>query len=239
MNTSIGDEVIKIYGKELSGGALKKPIKVTDVHRIIVIQSLVILAGIVFVVLVAYFNKFIVLQQEIYAESSLLEKEYERRNSVLPKLAAIATEYAQYEKEVLRYTADVRALKMFSEKVVEGSGATKNTGIQKTLTKLLALTEQYPNLKATETFQTLMEKIETTEDRIAKIRGIYVSKMNEYNVLVKVFPDNIFAGIFRFKQFPFYTPETDPKPVRDARIYFNARWMNWLDLIQFWKPTDK
>jgi LemA protein len=220
MNSSIGEEVKKIYGKQLSDktkNALRRGSKLlTGIVIGLPIIALVAAA----LVCVSYFDKFVILQQEAFAQGSRIEYEYQRRADLIPKLITITLEYAEHEQAMFQYVSDARALKMAIQKLQNTSGAARGPEFDANLSKLMALAEQYPNLKATQSYQELMKKIETTEDRISTARGKYSAMINKYNRTVCQFPDNVFAGILRFGVLAPYHPQKDPMPLRNKRIFF-------------------
>jgi LemA protein len=213
MNTSIGEEVKKIYAKELSDKASTISKSGSKLVIGIIISSSVLAALALSLILIFYFNKFVALQQDAFAQGARVESEYQRRTDHIAKLAGIAIEYARHEQALFKYVSDTRELKM----VMETSG---NSQISKNLPKLMALAEQYPNLKATQSYQDLMKKIETTEDRISASRGKYSALINKYNKTVCTFPDNLVARIMGFNTLQPYHPKKEPMPLRDKRIFW-------------------
>lgn len=220
MNNSIGDEVKALYGKELA----EKPPKITGRKSKLLTYIVIGVPGvaviIAWLVIVHYFAKFVTMQQHIYAQGSRIEIEYQRRADLIPKLIGIAKEYAQHERDLFKYVSDARDLQKMAEKMESELGTIKAAEIEKSIAKLMALAEQYPDLKATQSFQDLMEKVQTAEDRIASMRETYAAFIRKYNTTMDSFPDAVFALLLRFKKIEPYHPEKDPMPIRNNRIFW-------------------
>jgi LemA protein len=221
MNSGIGEEVKKIYGKEISDKSriiLGKGSKLTT-HIIVIWIPLIALLAVAITVIL-FFNKFVILQQKAFFEGSRVEFEYQRRSDLIPKIETMAVEYAQHEQALFKFVADTRELKIAGENLESSLPAAKGRDFGKNLSKLMALAEQYPNLKATQSYQVLMKKIETTEDRISTARSRYSAAINKYNKTVCSFPDNIFAHILGIGTLSPYHPTLEPMPLRNKKIFF-------------------
>jgi LemA protein len=116
-------------------------------------------------------------------------------------------------------------LKKSLQKLENELGTSKGAEVDKSISKLMALAEQYPDLKATQSFQDLMEKSENAENRIASMRETYSRSINRYNTTIQSFPDNVFAHLLPFEKIERYHPEKEPMPIRNWRI--------------FWQPPSK
>jgi LemA protein len=93
--------------------------------------------------------------------------------------------------------------------------------LQSAFGRLMAVAEAYPNLKTTEAFQNFQSQIEGTENRINVARRDYNTAVNEYNLNVKTFPNNIFAGLFGFKEKAYY--QADAGSEKNPDIKFNIK----------------
>ena len=175
----------------------------------------------IYVVIASFcFCKFVTMQQEIFKYGSQLEVEYQRRGNLIPRLSEIAKNYAQHERNLMTYISDARTLKKSSEKLVKVLGPAKKMQVEKVFSKLIALAEQYPNLKADQSYQSLMSKIVITENRIALKREGYAVMINKYNLKIQTFPYIIFAKIFSFESINVYDPNKNPMPEKDNRFFF-------------------
>lgn len=208
---NIGEEVTRLYAKELAIPKKNMGTQASTATGIVAVVFALLVLSIGFA-FVHYWTKYIYLQQAIYAQESRIEKELQRRANLQTKLIAIATEYARHERVIFKYISDARVLKKSAEKLESALSPTKGAEVGKTLSKLMALAEQYPDLKATKSFQLLMEMNEITEDRIASTRDKYIALTREYNAGLQSFPDNMFNLFLRFKKMEFYRVEEDTNP---------------------------
>ncbi len=199
----IGDEVKKLYRDDLVEKTGKKGNK-SKQRNLYIIGAVIIILVIHICILIYYYNKFATMQQYIFAQQSQVEKEYQRRVDLIPNLINIALDYAHHERELFHYVSNARSLMEAAKKFEGGMQSLKTSKIEKTLSGLIALAEQYPDLKATQSFQDLMEMVEVTENRLATMRENYITLIRDYNTLMVTFPSNIFNTFFGFKLFDYY-----------------------------------
>lgn len=138
-----------------------------------------------------------------------------RRHDLIPRLVEMVKGYAGYERAVLSNLVELRA---------QGSSAatpTARTEVEKTLstgvTKLVALAEAYPDLKASENFRDLHTKLVDTENQIQFARRYYNGAVNLYNNRIQRFPDLLIANIFKFKPAEFFDLE-DPAAAKAPTV---------------------
>lgn len=220
MNSRKSEMIKALYrrdlgGEERGGARLGSKARVRAMARIVL--GMLLISELV---IIQFFEKFVGMQQAIFAQGSRIEVEYQRRENLIPHLAEISKNYARHERELMNYTADARALKSSAEKLRGAVGPDRSVRMDRVVSKLIALAEQYPDLKAGQSYQALMAKILTTENRIAAARGKYVSLTNEYNRTVQTFPYATFARFLRFEKINIYMPEKEPAPSRDKRFFF-------------------
>lgn len=220
MNSNIGVKIKALYRRDLgeeAGGNAWPKLKVGP-RAATRIALVMLLISELFVVQV--FTRFVKLQQDIFAQGSRIEVEYQRRENLIPHLTEISRNYARHERELMNYVSDARALKKYSDKMRGLVGPAKGAQMEKVVSKLIALAEQYPNLKAEQSYQALMAKIVITENRIASAREEYVRLINEYNRRVQTFPYATFARFLRFHKIDFYMPEKELAPGKDKKFFF-------------------
>lgn len=157
---------------------------------LIVLGVIIVLAVISFVGL---YNGIISKHETITAKWAQVENQLQRRNDLIPNLVNTVKGYAAHEKTVLEDVTNARsqwgAAKTLNEKIQAAS--TMDTA----LARLLLVVENYPNLKADQTFLRLMDELSGTENRIAVERMRYNDAVKEYNIAVRTFPGNIIAGM--------------------------------------------
>lgn len=148
------------------------------------------------------YNKFVSQEQGIKSQWAQVQNQLQRRNDLIPNLVETTKGYATHEEDVYKDIADARS-KLLAAKSPEETIQAAN---QQTtaLGRLLAVVENYPQLKANEQFNRLMDELSGTENRIAVERMRYNEKVQEYNTSRGQFPSNITAKLFSFKEYPYF-----------------------------------
>ncbi|HXE81675.1 MAG TPA: LemA family protein [Vicinamibacterales bacterium] len=157
------------------------------------------------------YNRFVSQEEAIKAQWAQVENQLQRRNDLIPNLVETVKGYAAHEKEVFENIAQARA-RLAGATTPEETIAAANAQ-SAALARLLAIVENYPQLKANEQFNRLMDELAGTENRIAVERMRYNERVQEYNTLRRQFPSNITAGIFGFKEYPFFEAPESAKQV--------------------------
>jgi LemA protein len=153
------------------------------------------------------YNRFVSQEEAIKAQWAQVENQLQRRNDLIPNLVNTVKGYAQHETQVFQAVADSRA-KLAGAQSPDQTIAAANEQ-SAALARLLAIVENYPQLKANEQFNRLMDELSGTENRIATERMRYNQRVQEYNTARRQFPANVTAKVFGFKEYPFFTaPET-------------------------------
>ena len=158
------------------------------------------------------YNKFTTQEEAIKAQWGQVQNQIQRRNDLIPNLVETVKGYATHEESVFKDIADSRS-RLLAAKTPEETIAASN---QQTaaLGRLLAISENYPNLKANEQFNKLMDELSGTENRLATERMRYNERIQEYNTQRRRFPSNMTAKVFGFKEYPYFTapPESQAAP---------------------------
>ena len=150
-------------------------------------------------------------EEAIKAQWAQVENQLQRRNDLIPNLVETVKGYAQHEEGVFKDIADARA-QLLAAKSPEETMAAANQQTS-ALGRLLAVVENYPQLKANEQFNRLMDELSGTENRIAVERMRYNERVQEYNTSRRQFPANITAKMFGFKEYPFFEAPPEAKQV--------------------------
>ena len=163
------------------------------------------------------YNKFVGQEEAIKSQWAQVENQLQRRNDLIPNLVETVKGYAQHEEGVFKEIAEARS-RLLAAKSPEESIAAANQQTS-ALGRLLAIAENYPQLRANEQFNRLMDELSGTENRIAVERMRYNEKVQEYNTSRRQFPANVTAKMFGFKEYPFYEvpPEAKQVPKVDFR----------------------
>src|SRR3989441_4062097 len=143
------------------------------------------------------YNRFVGQEEAIKAQWAQVENQLQRRNDLIPNLVETVKGYAANEEGVYKDIAESRS-KLLAAKSPEETIQAAN---QQTtaLGRLLAIAENYPQLRANEQFNRLMDELSGTENRIAVERMRYNERVREYNTATKRFPANVTAKMFGFK----------------------------------------
>ena len=159
-----------------------------------------VVIGVLVVVLILVlieFNKFIKLNNKVNEAFATMDVYLKKRWDLIPNLVETVKGYAKHEKETLEEVIKMRSgdydIMSDEEKI---SANTKITG---SISRIMALAESYPNLKANENFANLAKELTKTEDEIAQSRKYYNATVRLFNNKVQMFPSNILATIFGYK----------------------------------------
>lgn len=173
-------------------------------------KSTLIICAVVFVLAifgVTKYNGMVNGDEKVSQAWANVEAQYQRRADLIPNLVATVKGYAEHEKSTFEAVTDARAKatqvtlnvdELTDENIQKFQQA--QAQISSALSRLLAVSENYPELKASEQFIELQAQLEGTENRINTARTEYNKEVKDYNVMVRSFPGNIFAGIFGFER---------------------------------------
>ena len=163
------------------------------------------------------YNAFQSLDEEAKASWSEVLNQYQRRADLVPNLVNVVKGYADHEKEVLTDVANARSkvgsMQITPELLNDPEAFARFQAAQgqmtSALSRLMAVAENYPNLKADQGFRDLQAQLEGTENRITVARNRYIETIKEYNVSVRSFPNNLTAMMFGYKTKPSFTVENE------------------------------
>jgi LemA protein len=142
-----------------------------------------------------------------------IDIQLKRRADLIPNLVETVKGYAKHEKTVFAEVTKARSALMGAK--TPGDSAKANDMLSGALKNLFAVAEAYPQLKANDGFIQLQKELSDTEDKVAYARQYYNTQLMDYNVKVKVFPNNMLAGTFGFKEKEFFkAEETERKAVK-------------------------
>jgi len=166
-----------------------------------------IIVLIVIVVLIAIwvgitYNSLVGLRNKVDNQWAQIDVQLKRRFDLIPNLVETVKGYAKHEKETLEGVVKARNTYLSSNTPEEKMEA--NNELSKMVTKLFALAESYPELKANDNFKELQSTLTETEDKISYARQFYNDVTMKYNNKIEMFPTNIVAGIFHFTKGAFF-----------------------------------
>ncbi|MFT7636449.1 MAG: LemA protein [Candidatus Omnitrophota bacterium] len=180
-----------------------------------------------------FYNQFVTMQTQVDTEQAQIEAHLQRRKDLIVNLSKTVMDYSTHESRLFRYISDTRSAKanpQESLKAMIGSlGAEQQKGLQGLLKKvgagdvkgvkgaslegmlgsLMALAENYPQLKLSGNFQKLMDALINIEDKIVERRMAYNNACNIYGTYIRQVPQKLFAFIFGFKEYPYVQVDAD------------------------------
>lgn len=188
--------------------------------------TLLVVLGIIVILLFwgcGSYNNLITVDQEVKTKWSDVERNYQRRTDLYSSVIKTIEGSANFEKSTLKEVIEARSKATqvtvntndpaSLEKFQQAQG-----GLQSAFGRLLAVAEAYPDIKTTKAFQDFQTQIEGTENRINVARGDYNKAVQQYNLRVKRFPGNIFAGVFGFHEKAFYKADPGSEKVPDVEF---------------------
>jgi len=196
--------------------------KTSTLVLIIVVGVVLILGGCGCV----QYNGIVTADQGVKAAWGNVEANYQRRTDLYSTVVKTVSASANFEKSTLTAVVEARA-KATSITVNPADAGSlaqyqqAQSQLQTSFGRLLATVEAYPDLKTTTAFQNFQTQIEGTENRINVARRDYNDKVTDYNLRVKRFPGNIFAGMFGYHEKPFY--QADPGANKNPDVNFDIK----------------
>jgi LemA protein len=168
--------------------------------------------------------------EQIKASWAEVLNQYQRRADLVPNLVNVVKGYAAHEEKVLLGVTEARArvgsIQATPELINDPQAFAKFQAAQGQLTsalaRLLAVSENYPQLKADGLFRDLQAQLEGTENRITVARNRYIKAVQEYNVTVRSFPSNLTAMMFGFKTKPSFTVENEKEISKPPMVDFGG-----------------
>ena len=177
------------------------------------------------------YNTFQSLDEEAKASWSEVLNQYQRRADLVPNLVNVVKGYAEHEKEVLTDVANARSkvgsMQITPELLNDPEAFARFQAAQgqmtSALSRLMAVAENYPNLKADQGFRDLQAQLEGTENRITVARNRYIASIKDYNVSVRSFPNNLTAMMFGYKTKPSFTVENEKAISKAPTVEFGDK----------------
>ena len=150
----------------------------------------------------ATYNKLVDLRNRVKDQWAQIDVQLKRRFDLIPNLVETVKGYAKHESETLE--AVIQARNTYVSATTPEAQMKADGDLEKAISKLFALTESYPDLKANTNFQHLQQELTETESKIASARQFYNDTVLLYNNKVEMVPSNIIASLFKFKKEAFF-----------------------------------
>ncbi len=159
-----------------------------------------VVAAIAVIILVIFgsYNSIVGLDTEVEEQAANIDTQLQRRADLIPNLVSTVKGYSEHETEVFNAVNEAREKLMSANTMEEKSEA--NEEVTSALNRLIAIAENYPELKADTLYVNLMDELAGTENRIAYARESYNEAVATYNKAIRKFPGVIFAGMFGFEK---------------------------------------
>ncbi len=163
---------------------------------------------------VGIYNALVTAEENVETSWAQVENQYQRRSDLVPNLVATVKGYASHEATVLENVVNARS--KATQMTIDPSKATPEQlqayqaaqgELSQALGRLLALSESYPDLKASQNFLELQSQLEGTENRIAVARNAFNEAAKQFNVRIRRFPSNIIAGMCGFEKKAYFEAE--------------------------------
>lgn len=182
------------------------------------IIGIVIAAVVVIIIasLVGGYNNLISLEEGTNTAFSDVQVQLQRRSDLIPNLVNTVKGYAAHETEVFTDVSDARA-KLAGAATVDEINAAEGE-MNSALSRLLAISESYPELKSNENFLSLQDELAGTENRISVARRDYNAVVQKYNVKIRSFPTNIFANMLGFEKKEQFTADESAQSVPNVNF---------------------
>jgi len=196
---------------------MNKTYKILGVILVVVL----ILGGMLF----GSYNNLVKKDQAVSASWAQVQADYQRRSDLIPNLVSTVKGAANFEQKTLTDVVEARAKatalnidasNLTPEGLAEFQSA--QTNLSGALGKLLAISESYPQLTATESFRGLQTQLEGTENRITVARRDFNTSIQDYNTSIKTFPSNILAGMFGFVPKDFFKSNSGADVVPEVKF---------------------
>ena len=175
-------------------------------------STIIIILAVIFVILlyvIGVYNGLITLRNRVKEAWSDIDVQLKRRYDLIPNLIETVKGYAAHEKETFDKVVEARS-KAMSATGLKEKGEAENA-LSGTLKSLFALSESYPDLKASVNFLELQKELTDTEDKIQASRRFYNGNVLDFNTKLETFPSNMIAQMFGFKVSEFFAVEEGEK----------------------------
>ena len=199
----------------------------------VLLAILLVIAVIAAFALGGLYNRLVRLQQAVDQSWAQVQNVYQRRADLIPNLVNTVSGAANFEKSTLTEVTNARASVGRVQMQLDPNKAPATAAqleqfqaaqgqLSNALSRLLLVSERYPELKANQNFLSLQAQLEGTENRIAVERGNFNTVVQSYNVAVRSFPANLIAGMLGFLLRPFFTAQAGAEKPPPVQFNFNS-----------------
>ncbi len=170
--------------------------------KTIVIVAIIAAVVLLFAFIIGTYNGIAQAREAVYAADSNIDTTLQRRADLIPNLVSAVKSLNEHEKEIVTAVTDARAAMVGAQTTEDKLAA--NQQLSTAITNLMVVVENYPDIKSSAAYTTLMDELSGTENRITVARKDYNEAVDLYNKKIISFPGNLFAGIFGFERAEYY-----------------------------------
>ena len=156
-----------------------------------------VLLGLIVVWAIGAYNGLVTLRQRVKNAWSQIDVQLQRRFDLIPNLVETVKGYTKHEEEVFTKVTELRTA--WSKATTVGEKAELSNELSGALKTIMAVSENYPDLKANQNFAQMQEELQNTENKIAYSRQFYNDIVTKYNTKLQIFPSSLIAGLFHFE----------------------------------------
>jgi LemA protein len=235
VNNGATADASSLSARELHQHLMRRTRRLRGVYRSLVVLSIIVFIGLLAHV-IYYYNYLTDMRYDVLTAEGKVAAAIQYRRNLMPVLAESVASFVEHEDNVFNRTVDARErqltpnvelqakLKQAFERAGKGKGKRKAeaappAGIQDLFKRVMAIAEQYPQLKTSETFQLLMKQVADAETKIMVERSKYNDAVNVYTTALSMFPGNVYGHIFGFPLYDYFQvrPEAEWPKVRVTR----------------------
>lgn len=192
---------------------------------VIAVIPVIAIIAVIAIYFTSTYNSMVAQEEAVSTAWSNVENQYQRRSDLIPNLVNTVKGYATHEKETFDAVVSARAKATQTTVSIDDLTPEKMQAYQRAqgevgsaLSRLLAVTENYPELKANENFKELQVQLEGTENRISVERRKFNETVRGYNTAIRKFPRNIVAGMFGFEKHPYFEAEEGSEKAPEVKF---------------------
>lgn len=173
------------------------------------VYILVAIIVLILIYVLSLYNNFVRLNNKVKEAFSTMDVYLKKRWDLIPNIVETVKGYAKHEKDTLKEIVELRNSSY--DKMTDDNKIKANQELSKGITKIMALAESYPELKANENFKDLSSQLTKVEEDIANSRKYYNGVVRQFNDKVEMFPSNIIAGLFGYKSKEMFEVASDER----------------------------
>ena len=171
------------------------------------VYAIVVIIAIIAIFVIVKYNSLVALRQRVKNSWSQIDVQLQRRFDLIPNLVECVKGYMGHESDVLEKVTNLRT--SWAKATTTADKMKIDNQLTESLKTIMAVSENYPDLKANENFISLQKELSGTEDKISYSRQFYNDIVTKYNTELEVFPSNIVAGMFHFEHESLFVVDSD------------------------------